>query len=375
MNSMRRIESPGKGNPRTRYAVFKQRPARMGKAEVRLASALDQLKEGIPLNWGQLEDDPELVTLARLYAVAHEARNPDLQVLPPDLQRDTLERMSKRLPKPKMPVVKVAPKSLAGFSESVPVLTQVEDNINLHSRVPQWIGATLSAGLLVTLAFWWLGNSFFGTPRGNTAWIEVRQGGKPVYAASLPADYRTPKCPAWTILPSSPYVLRDYVPSPDKANAQGDLNFPMEYLPESVTVSGTVYTLTYLDTAVAACEGQGSVSYSSAKLGYIVKWTTSSGQVKLATLSVFEGKQQVTAIDATQGKWRSVAIGDRKGVLWQGSPYKDTSGFDWFGDTILLTVEHGDITTTIVGQAGNGITEELLIGLVQQMAHEMKAPS
>ncbi len=372
MDSLRRIYSLGKGNLRPIRSIFKQRPTRMSKAEARLEAALNQLRDGVPLNWTQLEDDPEMVTLARLHAVAQEARSQGLEALPPNLQRNATERMSTRLPRPKQQIVKVAPKSLAGFSENVPVLTQVEENINLQSRVPQWIGATLAAGLLVTFVFWWTGSNFFSPPKSDLTWIEVQQGGKPIYAANPPHDYKAPRCPAWTTMSTSPYIIRNYVPSPDKNKAQGDVDFPIEYLPESVIVGNTAYTLTYLDTAIAACEGPGAVRYSNVMLAYIAKWNTGSGQVKLGTMSVFEGRRQVMTVDAAQGKWKSVTIGDHKGVLWQGAPYKDTSGFDWFGDTIVLAIEHDDITTTVVGQASNGITEEMLAGIIKQMT---KAPT
>lgn len=372
MDSIRRRYAMRKGSLRPVRALFKKRPPRMGRAEMRLEAALEQLCEGVPLNWTQIEDDPELVALARLYAVAQESMSQGLEALPPDLQRDTIERMSKRLPRPKPVVVRAAPKSLAGFSENVPVLTQVEDDIGLGSPVPQWIATTLAAGLLVAFVFWWVGSRFLGLPKSGLAWIEVRQGERPIYAASPPNDYKAPRCPSWTPTPLSPYVLRDYAPAPDKAKAQSDVDFPIEYLPETITVSNTTYALTYLDIAVAACEGQGSASYASAKLAYIAKWKAAGGQVKLATLSVFEGRRQTVGVDAAQGKWKSVTVGAHKGVLWQGSPYKDTSGFDWFGDIIVMTVEHNDITITVVGQQSNGITEAILSALVKQMA---KAPT
>lgn len=366
MNSLRRIYSPGKERPR-RIAAG-QHPSRTGKAEARLEAALDQLRDGVPLNWSQLERDPEMLTLARLYSAAREARNQGLETLPPDLQQSTVERMVKRLPKVRQQAVRIAPTSLAGFSENVPVLTQVEDNISLRSKVPMRIAVLLVAGLLAVAAVVWAGNSFFAPPRSNLAWIDVLQNGKPVYAATLPANYKAPRCPSWTTIATSPYILRDYVPSPSKDKAQGNLDFPLEYLPASLVVSGTTYTLTYLDTAVAACEGPGSVPYSSAKLNYIARWNGPDGQVKLAPLAVFEGKRQRVAVDATQGKWKAVDVGSHKGVLWEGTPYKDTSGFDWFGDTIMLVVERAEIVTTIIGQASSGVTEGLLTEAVTQMA-------
>src|SRR5687768_8012663 len=137
------------------------RPRLIGSNK-RLAEALHQLSLGVPLNWGQVEDDPELETLADIDAAAQECRRAVAGSVPSELRARLIERLAKGLPEPKAQPVKAAPKSLAGFSENVMVLTQVEEDIpSLISNVPQWIGATFAAGLAVIGALWLITTTFF----------------------------------------------------------------------------------------------------------------------------------------------------------------------------------------------------------------------
>jgi hypothetical protein len=135
------------------HTGLEARPVRLRGPESRLATALDQLCEGVPLNWGQMEDDPELITLARLQ-VAGEQCKEELIEVPPNLRATIIERLAPRLPEPKPQPVKEVPKSLAGFSENVQVLTQVEDDIRLTSDMPLWIAATVLASAVAVLALW-----------------------------------------------------------------------------------------------------------------------------------------------------------------------------------------------------------------------------
>ncbi len=368
MVSLRRVSLPLKGTDRLRRAVFKPRPPRMGRAERKLEEALNQLRNGVPLNWLQLEDDPELVTLARLYGVARQAYRPGTDSLPPHLQEDVLERMGKRLPPPKQQPVKQAPRSLAGFSENVPVLTQVEDDLPpLATTAPQMIASTFVTALVVTLlavAY----NTFFPAPRSPYTWIEVRQNGSLVSAPNLPRGYKTPNCPAWTTGDTAPYVTRRYLDiPPDKA--QENVDFPLRYLPDSVMVGDTYYGVGLMATAVAPCDELGSVPYSSARLSYLVRSNSSPGSFQLGQLSVFYARQQVAPVDSAGGTFKQVTIGDYKGVFWEGESYKDYSGTLWLGQgpISMLVLENGDLVTTFVGPKEKGITEEMLAALVRKM--------
>jgi hypothetical protein len=136
-----------------------ERPPHLRGSDGRLAAALDQLLEGVPLNWGQIEADPELITLDRLQRAAGQCREKLIEI-PPDLRSSVIERLATSLPAPKPRPVKETPRSLAGFSEEVQVLTQVEDDIQLTSDMPLWIGMTLAASAVAMLVLWLLSTFF-----------------------------------------------------------------------------------------------------------------------------------------------------------------------------------------------------------------------
>jgi hypothetical protein len=368
MVSLRRVTLPLKGTERLRRALFKPRPPRLSKGERKLEEALEQLRSGVPLNWMQMEDDPELVTLSRLYSIARQAYPPGLDSLPHGLQADTLDRLSKRLPAPK-PQPKQAPKSLAGFSESVPVLTQAEDDLpQLVTTAPQMIVSVFVTALVVTLlavAY----NAFFPAARSPYTWIEVRQNSSVASAPNLPRGYKSPICPTWVMTDTEPYVLRKYTDFNDPQKAQEYLDFPLRYLPRSLTVGNTFYGFGMIGTAIAPCEELGILPYSSARVSYLVRSTPSQGSFQLGQLTVFSARQQVVSVDSGIGTFKQVAIGPHKGVYWEGESYRDYSGTLWLaqGTISVLVLEHGDIVTTFVGQKDKGITEEMLTTLAQTM--------
>src|SRR5436189_633176 len=101
---------------------------RLGAADRRLADALDQLRAGVPLNWTQMEDDPELVTRTALQGVAQSYRQ--RTHLPPlDLRSELIEGLSKQMPAPRAAPARPQPRSLAGYSPSLDVLTQPEEEV------------------------------------------------------------------------------------------------------------------------------------------------------------------------------------------------------------------------------------------------------
>lgn len=367
MDSLRRVGLPLRGTERLRRAVFKPRPPRLGKAERKLEEALNQLRSGVPLNWLQMEDDPELVTLARLHSVASTAYRPGLDSLPPHMQEDLLERLSKRLPAPKQQPVKQVPKSLAGFSENVPVLTQVEDDLpQLATTAPQMIVALFVTTLVVTLlalAY----NTFFPAPKSPYTWIEVRRNGSVVSAPNLPVGYKSPICPASVITDTAPYMLRRYTDFPDYNDAQLNVDFPIPPLPRALTVGGTEYGLGMVGVAVAPCNELGSVPYSSARVSYLVRSTPSVGSFLLGQLSVFYARQQVVPVDNTAGTFKQVTTGELKGVFWESESYRDYSDTLWLGQgpISVMVLENGDLVTTLIGPKEKGITEEMLTALAQ----------
>ena len=365
MDSLRRVSLPLKGTDRLRRALFRPRPARMGRSERKLEAALNQLRSGVPLNWTQIEDDPELVTLARVYEVAQQARGYAQEPVPPNLRAETLDRISKRLPKPKPQQVKQAPKSLAGFSENVPVLTQAEDDLpGLETKAPQMVAAVFITIVLVTgLAFAY--NYFFPVPKNPYTWIEVRQNGSITQRPNLPTGYKRPNCPATTITTTLPYATRRYMSFTERQKAQENVDFEIAFMPDSLQVGGTTYGISLVESAVAPCDEIGATSFSYARMSYLVRSTTPAGDFKLAQLNVFQGRQQPVAVDNGAGTLKPVTIGQRHGFYWVGEPYRDYSNVLWLGQgpISVLVLEIDDIVTTFVGQQENGVTEEMLTAL------------
>lgn len=344
---------------------LRQRPQSMSREAAKVAGALDQLREGVPLNWSQMEDDPELVTLARLYPLAKEAHSQALDALPANLRSNVEARVAKRLPTAKATaLVKQTPTTLAGFSERVQVLTQVEDDIR-PSGIPQWIAATVGAGLVVMLVAILLGR-FFGPPTGPYTWIELRQGHKVVAAASLPGDYKAPNCPMWEPTSVAPYIFRSYMPMNGYQNMQSNVDFPIEYLPNYVTAS-VPFTTTLLDTAVAPCSESGTAAYSSAELHYSIYYVTLDGLGLAAPVNIFEGSRQVVTLDTAGATWKQVTVGQFQGVLWTGSRYRDQSDSIWADPVMILVLENQAVTTMMVVQANNYITEDMLLKMASQL--------
>ncbi|MEA2576245.1 MAG: hypothetical protein QOH93_3543 [Chloroflexia bacterium] len=369
MVSLRRVSLPLRGTERLRRAVFKPRPPRLSKAERKLEEALDQLRNGVPLNWLQMEDDPELVTLACLYGVARQAYRPGLDDLPPHLHEETLERLSKRMPAPKPQPAKQTPKSLAGFSENVTVLTQAEEDLpQLATTAPQMAVAVFVTAVLVTLlalAY----NFVFPAPKSPYTWIEVRQNSNIAQAPNLPKGYKSPICPASIVTDTAPFVLRNYADFPTRQKAQENVDFLIQTPPDSVAVGRTEFSLGLVATGVAPCDELGGLTYSSAKLSYLVRSTSPGVEFQLGQLSVFEVRQQVVRVDNTNPTFRQVTIGDRKGVVWESESYRDYSNALWLGQgpITVMVLEKDEIVTTFVGQKDKGITEEMLTALIQKM--------
>ena len=94
MDALRRLIQPTvrrTARPVRRVAPRTVEPEMKSTAwpEQEAGQALDQLIGGVPLNWGQVEDDPELLTLARLQVAGQECR---LQVVtePSLTERDAI---------------------------------------------------------------------------------------------------------------------------------------------------------------------------------------------------------------------------------------------------------------------------------------------
>ncbi len=162
MDSLRRIRprvaAAGRGPRRVSTGDLDERVLRLRGADRRLSNALDQLRSGVPLNWGQVEDDPEMATLGRLQQAGQECRLLPLSEPSAEMKESLIKELSAKLPEPVVRPQKAAPKTLAGFSENVQVPTQVEEDIKLGVN---WPVTLLRGGLVlvaIALIVWGLGS-------------------------------------------------------------------------------------------------------------------------------------------------------------------------------------------------------------------------
>src|SRR6476646_3370181 len=185
MDALRRLTQPAsRGNARVVRRVPTQpdrQPAnRLRGPNKRLADALDQLLSGVPLNWGQVEDDPELLTLARLQVAGQECRLQHVTATTAEERATLLRRVSptlewiKRVPAPK--AEKVVPKTLAGFSEKVQVLTQPEEDVPVNTNVLALIARVVAIAVVGGLALWGVLSLVAATAPPTFSWIELKNG-------------------------------------------------------------------------------------------------------------------------------------------------------------------------------------------------------
>ncbi len=347
-------------------------------AERRMAQALDQLRAGVPLNWTQVEDDPELATLSYLEDVASEGRGRVINDTPAALRESILGDLSKRLPKPKPVVVKEAPKSLAGFSESVPVLTQAEEQVpSLISRAPQIAGVIALAVGVIFLLNWGISALTSRPPEGIATyrWIEVKQDGKSLTRLQRPDGWRSPSCNGYSFGNIS--ARREYVSIPDTQQIQVNVGFPIAFLPRILSVpepptSTATYVMGLSGMGIAPCEEAFSTNDRGAtvKIEYMANLNLDDGGTKTSPLSIFQARQMPATLDVGTGTWKEVAIGSSHGVYWRGGPYRDMSGNMWIGDVSVMMIERGDSVLILVGQTSPGVTEGFLAEAVKSIDSE-----
>ncbi|MEP6776240.1 MAG: hypothetical protein ABJA50_11660, partial [Chloroflexota bacterium] len=185
MDALRRLIQPtSKGNTRLVRRVpaqsDRQPASRLRGPNKRLADALDQLLAGVPLNWGQVEDDPELLTLARLQIAGQECRLQHVTETTADERATLLQRLSptldkiKRVPAPK--AEKAVPKTLAGFSEKVQVLTQPEEDVPVNTNILALIVRVVAIVAVAGLAIWGVFSLAAATAAPTFSWIELKNG-------------------------------------------------------------------------------------------------------------------------------------------------------------------------------------------------------
>jgi hypothetical protein len=340
-----------------------------------MAQALEQLAAGVPLNWGQIEDDPEMATLARLQEAGEQARIMPLREPDAEFKAALVQRLAPRLPRPKDASPRpAAPQTMAGFSERVQVLTQVEENVRLTTDWSKVILRGALAVAAVVVLYWGLSAFVAAATTPTYSWIEIRRSGETFSRQERPAE--------WTLLPCREERVRNrtrpfnFELVRSLGEARDFTGYSIPTLPDTITVP-TTYTFQLAVSAVDPCDGN---DLAEGDEGALVKLQYSAtyrqfapggprgGRTQVTPLALFAGYLQPTDVDVTSGQWHEVRVSDDvRGVYWQGTPYRDKSGAQWLGEVSVLTVERDDKVVTLVGSHTDGTNEAVLVELVRNL--------
>jgi hypothetical protein len=337
-----------------------------------MATALTQLKSGVPLSWSQIEDDDALATLQFLQPASAEAITRARRDLPADLRRAVYAEMEARLPAPKPVVIREQPKSLAGFSERVQVLTQVEEEIPpIVTRVPQWIAACFLAAGGVALLFFAL-SSFVPKVQGPSfRWVELRQGTERVSQVGDRSYWTKPACSGFDLEDTE--ARREFISIPDSRQLQAVVGFPVLYPPMEVPVPGEpiTYRLRPTGSGVSTCIEDVP---DPADLGQAVRFEylaysyTAEGRRNNTTrFKIYQGQRLPQLLDVTSGTWEQVEEGDLRGVYWRGDSFRDIEGRPWRDSVHVLMAERGDIVLTVIAEDDEGIGKGVMTSLAAAM--------
>ncbi|MBF6613186.1 MAG: hypothetical protein IVW55_08665 [Chloroflexi bacterium] len=347
-----------------------------------LADALDQLRAGVPLNWSQVEDDPELATLDYLQRAVQMSREEATGNVPAKLRQSLVETLSARMPAPKEKAVAPAPKPLAGFSESVHVLTQAEEDIPpLVSDLPRKMAIALGAAVVFFVAYLAISSYIQAESKLKFRWIEVRQDSKLISRRDQSSGTAVANCPAPA--PGSD-ATANFVPRAGLKDAQSAVSFPLVQLPLALTTP-SAYTLQFIDIAVAFCGvaqpqtgNRGAIVLMDYQASHQIAGATplpgtgrSSGNANEVTqLAIFQQESLPAAIDVSNGTWEEVRVGDIHGIYREGGAYSDPAGNVSLGNVSVMVVERGNVVLTFVGNNERGITRDMLISLLSNITIE-----
>jgi hypothetical protein len=385
VDALRRIRprnaSSGRSARRVRIDDYEDQHVKLGGAAGRLSSALDQLRSGVPLNWGQVEDDPELATLARLQQAGQECRLLPISEPSPAQKAELIRQLSSNLRAPVLKQQKAAPKSLAGFSENVPILTQVEDNVSVGVNWPIAILRGAVGLVVVALVVWGVSSLLRAGATPSYGWIQAMRDGQPVTHMQHVLNKEVPLCE--TARAQNPLRPGFFVPVESLRDAQSYVDYNIPLLPEGITIP-TTYTFRLSLASVDPCDGntlKGSdegalvaLQYDSNELVVDPNGKTNAfgksvtNKTVSTSLSLFASSAQPAFLDVSSGNWKDVRVGSAHGVYWRGGPYRDPAGIQWIGDVSVLVIEHEDTVVTLVGSATEGITEDMLTEVARNIA-------
>jgi hypothetical protein len=392
VDALRRLVQPATGQKSERQVRRVQpsarlpRGIRLRRAERAMSEALAQLREGVPLNWGQVEDDPELLTLARLQGAAQESRLQPIPAPSPADRSALIERLAKRLPAPRPATEKPAPRSLAGFSERVQVLTQAEDDVSLRTNIPRLLVRVTLAVLIVAVVVYGFSALVSAITRPAFSWIELRRGDEVLNRVFRPRGWQDYPCK----VERQKNVLRVEWFEPQRVPrvVRSKLLFDVPRLPQSVS-QPTTTNLEYIGTSIAPCDPRNPVNDDPGamlKLDYHIQQTINdptassttasrpAGQKEISgPLIVYVAQEQPWPLDVREGTWHEVNVPqanggpDMHGVVWQGPYFPDRSGLSSYGEVVVLMLEHDKLIMVLYGPTQNGITEALLRAIAQNV--------
>ena len=338
---------------------------KLGRSDRALYDALEQLRSGVPLNWTQIEDDPQLQVLAYLSTNETLMHERGAQV-PMQLRQDAYDRLSEKLPKPQPKPQKQEPKALAGFSESVTVLTQADEIPDLRVNFAPWIkGAVVVAVAIVIIFLWAKVLSSNSAPTPDFRWIVFTQDGKQVSHTIHPAGWTMPACKGFSL--DDPAVHRGFAGWVSyRDQAQKQVSFPLNFITDTLPISPT-YTFRLLVVSFFALHGgrtRPNRPRNTGQIRLLARQSTATTALTAGTLTIFQGKAIPIPLTGTGGTWRELHFGQAHAIYWRGAPYDDMEGNEWIGDVSVMAIENGDDVSLYVGEVQSGMTEEMLTALI-----------
>jgi hypothetical protein len=300
-----------------------------------------------------------------------------------------IEHLAKGLPAPKPPKPeRVIPRTLAGFSERVQVLTQVEEDVPVQASLPRLLVRGAALVVMVGLVIYGFAALIGALTTPAYRWIELRKGDDVLNRVLRPSGWQAYPCKVarlddilyteWFHAYTTSRVVRDR------------LSFDIPLLPLRVT-QPTTATLDYQLASIAPCDPDKEVSNDPGailKLDYSLthkiidptappdafgKLTTQKEVV--VPLVVYVGRDQPLPLDVREGIWREVYVPQAKGgtdmhgVIWRGDYFHDRSGtVSWYGEVIVLMIERDDLIMVLTGAPHDGITDGLLLEIARNVA-------
>jgi hypothetical protein len=338
-----------------------------------MSEALAQLRAGVPLNWSQVEDDDALATLSFLQPAAIEAFTLAGLSNRADLRETIVADLRKRLPEPKPQPVMEKPKTMAGFSERVQVLTQVDEDVPpLVTNVPQWIGACVAAAAAVAFFFWLIAGSAPASAGPAYAWIEIHNG--PVQVSRIAGRDSWADVPCRGVDAEDPGARREFTSVPDPEQLQDVAGFTVLHPRREISVPGgeMTHTLRFIARGFSPCSAPVPDPLDPGRIvrmEYLAYSRTAAGRLpNLARIKVFEAERFPMKIDVSTGEWEEVTVGTYRGVYWHGDGYRDLEGQPWREGAHVLIIEDDVRITAIVTEANEGYNRDVLLNIASGLS-------